>query len=176
MSALEDRLVESLLARYSAKGRNNQEILDSPLFQSLPLNEKVRLIEKYQGDLSKEPKFQWVNIGKGVGVGALSAGTIVLLNQVLRSAPINKSGIGVAMGLGAVMGGITNTSASLLNYNRDRTSSQLGNDPIKMLISRSLKRKAPMGQHLRALTGKLDSIPTTVGDAMSVNDIHFKSV
>lgn len=172
---LEENLIEKLFDRYGKKGQNVQTVLDNQYFQKLPLAEKVRLIEKHRGDLSKDPKFNWTAVGVGAGAGAFGASTAVLMKQLMVN--LNKNGgsgfspnylgLSVAGALGAGVGAVMQHSVSKKEYNRDMATQANVADPLRVLIERSITAPPTRPNLFATLVTRIQNAPIEVGEAAS---------
>lgn len=175
--ALHDALIENLLARYGEKGVNAQRILDNPLFQSLPLPEKIRLIQKYQGDLSRDPRFHWGSVKGGVkttaAIGALGTGMSQLMN-FNKGVPLRSKLVGVGVGAvtGALVGGLTGLIGERLSYLKDLRTQGVVADPVAALMSRYgngeiVRPSVPSQSIVLYGINKLQNAPVDIGNNMA---------
>lgn len=159
---IEDKLIEGLIESYKAKGINLQRILDNPLFQSLPLDKKVRIIES-EAIKFPAPKMDYKPILEGAGIGAIStmtglamasatgAGsrTIAQISEALakgglRSISPSLPVIGIAAAVGAILGSTLPAWTTYQNHQRDKQTYRNTGSGLKSLIGRSMSSHTPV--------------------------------
>lgn len=171
---LEDTLVENLLKSYGTSGKSVQTILDNQLFRDLPLTEKVRLIKKYEGDLSKAPNFNWTSIG----VSGLRGGVSSVLSLAIAQRIANMHstyGLIAAGALGLGIGAANQAYVNRSNYARDRSTSEGLSNPLQTLVSRY---SSSVRKPLDFSTGgsvKLTQLPEVFGKIVSKADMAFEA-
>lgn len=146
---LEDQLIQTMIDAYKKKGINLQAILDNPLFQGLPLAQKVKILESKAAEFSSDPKIkikpliEHTALSAAGGALAMAARGIVEKNPLYRASPW-------ALSMGAILGGAIGAAASVPNmissYRRDTATANAvkNNKYLDALVNRSASR--PMGQ------------------------------
>ncbi len=135
----EDQLIAALLAKHNI---NPQRILDNPLFQELPLDRKIALIEANKDALSAAPKIELDRILKGMLAGAASGGmaltSLHMMNPGLFNTPTG-SMIGATLALGGLLGGLSQVQAVNKRYSNNMISRDhiANNRFIQALVARS---------------------------------------
>ena len=143
-NAIEDKLVATLLNRYHISGINYQNLLDNPIFQSLPLDRKIRYIEKNREYLSSPPKVTSNSLSPlitGAVMGGIGGAATLYVNGMLMGGkPFPPSYLAAAAGLGAVLGTVSPGMALLKNMGRDKLTQKniSQNKYITALIDRSI--------------------------------------
>lgn len=164
---LEDSLVENLLKSYKAKDKNVQGVLDNQLFKDLPLDVKVRLINKYKQEFQQNPTRNFLSVLKDAGYGGLAGAATTAIGIAFSGGA--KTGIPVTLGIGmgaaagAVFGGISSSLMNQVNYNRDLKSKQHLNNPLKVLVDRSMSSPVSSPSLLAKVLSFFDGAPEKVG-------------
>jgi hypothetical protein len=139
-SALQDKLLETLVAKYTAKGINLQKILDNQLFKQLPLEKKVAFIEQIGGPISIKPKSSYSIAGYGV-LGGAAAGVVGGAMHRLTMPGLNPSAVvpSIVLGAmgGAVIGGAGGLIRSIMDNTRDKKIQSLANNGLAALVHNS---------------------------------------
>ena len=158
MSQLEEKLIETMLKTYSARGKDVQGILDNQLFKSLPLSKKVELLEKYKGDLSKVPGINWSSIGRGALSGALT-GLVGVMAENAAAGKFSPKGILLGGLAGAGVGGLYQAiNAHLTNKDNKETATDVhNNNIIQALVNRSLMTKKETPNRLLQSLGRVEA-------------------
>ena len=172
-TALEDSLVENLIHSYGSTGRSVQAILDNQLFKDLPLKDKIRLVQKYQGDLSKDPKFNWSVVGASAIGGGLSGAIGTAMATSLLKVPNSSKLIGISSGaiLGTILGALRGSARETHNVRNDREVIKNLPNPMLALVNRSLHNSyhtSKPGEALNKFTGEM---PVGYGRAVA-SGIH----
>lgn len=171
---LEDTLVENLLKTYGSSGRNVQTILDNQMFRDLPLSEKVRLIKKYQGDLSKAPEFNWTSIGTAGLTGGVSSALGLAIAQKMSNTH-STYGLIAAGVIGLGMGAANRAKVNRHNYMRDLRTSESLSDPIKTLVSRYNSSAQKPLDFSAFKAQSLVKLPENIGMAVTKADRMYES-
>lgn len=142
---IEDKLIQGLIDSYKAKGINLQRILDNPLFQALPLDKKVKIIES-EAIKFPAPKIGYKPMLEGAGIGAISAISglgMAGLSSATKYMP-SSGAVTLAGAIGAILGASLPTLAIYKNYSRDKYTHENTSDGLNSLINRSMGFNAPL--------------------------------
>jgi hypothetical protein len=127
-SNLEDQLLQNLSDTYASQGVNQQQVLDNPLFQSLPLEARVSYIENNPQLLRQRPT---VNASRVAGV-ALGGGIAGLIGAAMIRATggvaVHKmplSTAGIALGAGALLSGVPTLLRAMEQNKKDLATARL---------------------------------------------------
>ena len=147
-NALEDRLVSTLLSRYQVSGENAQKLLDNSLFVNLPLDQKLRYIQKYKEYLSSPiqvtpKKLSPLLMGSVMG-GIAGASALYANNMMMGGKSFSPSYLAAAAGVGALLGTVTPGAMLIKNHFRDKQTQQdvSENKYLSALINRSVTSPA----------------------------------
>lgn len=139
---LEEQLLEKLVSTFEGKGKNIQAIMDTQLFKDLPLDQKVKFITTYKGQLAKDPKFAWGNVLQG-GVGGALSGFSTAMLMSAATGKFNPSFAKTAVGMGALGGAGIGSYWANKSHKEDIHTSRTLDDAIQTIINRSLNRPNP---------------------------------
>ena len=173
---MEDQIVKSLLEFYKEQGTDLYAVLDDPLFEKLPLEEKIRLLKKHSNDIiagtkkdmsKEEIRNILLEAGLfGMGAGMMSASTAGAVANNFSNAriPYKYLALGAlaAGGLGAATSVMTsrnliNKRKTLVEKLRELQDTPTDNNAIKLLALRNqqVHPNTHVHQEMGAMTKKL---------------------
>lgn len=164
---LEERLLDTLVAKYKAKGVNLQKILDNPLFQQLPLDKKVAFIEQAGSPLLEKPSLKYGGVGKGVVYGGIGGAIATAMHGAMKGgfppgAAVPAMVLGA--GAGALLGGGAGILRTVLERAQDMKTMEdvSSSSGISTLVNRSgMGKISPtvfgVNKYLTDLEGMIES-------------------
>jgi hypothetical protein len=145
-------LIKHLIELYKSKGANPQKIFDNPIFQSLPLQDKLQVISENKEYFSQAPKMVPSKLLVGALASGLGAGAAFLGATSYGWIPrVGAEGIkkallpylpamGVVAGTGALLNSIIPAATIYKEYKNDSSTQQdiSNNRYLQALANRSI--------------------------------------
>lgn len=121
--SLEDQLAHVIIKQYLDKGLPLSKVLDNPLFNKLPLEKRVELLEQYSPK-SPAPRFSKSDLLEHIGIGSILGLGTTLGIAAASGHTLTPRALGIAAGFGGIMGSVVPGIALAKNYKRDVKSNK----------------------------------------------------